>query len=510
MNKLPLVFFMAALSFGCAEKKLQTYDFEQIKASGELTIITLSSSTSYFIYKDEPMGYDYDLAKDFCDYHGLKLNVKVAENSTRLLEMLQNGEGDLVAEAVTVRSEHKDSVLYCGLEQTSHQVLVQRNDNKDSIVTDVTQLIGKEVYVKHNTKYHQRLTHLDAELGNGILIKDVDKDTVTVEDLIEMVADKRIDYTISDEYIAKLNKTYYRNIDISLPISFEQRSSWVVRKNTPLLAQALDEWFAENKKKPTYKTTLKKYFELSKVLTDQDTTLVEEIVKLLPKPVKMRKGDISPFDSIFRKYAPVSGYDWHLLAAIGYQESRFRVGVSSWAGAVGLMGLMPRTAAIYGVVGEDLKDPDKSVMASANYLKYLTKIFRKIQDPDERIKFVLASYNGGNGHIADARALARKYGDNPDVWDGNVVKYIELKSKPEYYNDPVVKCGYLRGMEVVNYVAQVTTNWRKYKLSEPDKKDLSKVIEATVAAPKGETKGSVKNKKKIENKQLEEKEDPEK
>ena len=127
---------------GCAEKKLQTRDFEQIKQSGELTIITLSSSTSYFIYKDEPMGYDYDLAKDFCDHYGLKLNVKVAENATRLLQMLENGEGDLITSPISVQNELKDSILYCGLEQVSHQVLVQRTNKKDSMITDVTQLIG--------------------------------------------------------------------------------------------------------------------------------------------------------------------------------------------------------------------------------------------------------------------------------------------------------------------------------------------------------------------------------
>jgi len=457
MSKAPFIFILFIAIFGCAEKKVYVYDFEQIKASGELTIITVSSSTSYFIYKDEPMGYDYELAKNFCEFHGLKLNVKVAENSTRLLQMLANGEGDLVASAVPVQNELKDSILYCGLEQISHQVLVQRTEKKDSMITDVTQLIGKEIYVKHNTKYHQRMLNLDAELGNGIKIKDIEKDTITVEDLIGMVADKVIDYTVADEYIALLNKTYYRNIDVKLPLSFEQRSSWVVRKNTPILAKALNDWFVENSKKPDYRATIKKYFELSKGLSGDAIT--ENFVPL-------RKGIISVYDSLFKKYAPVAGYDWFLLAAVAYQESRFTTNRSSWAGAVGLMGLMPRTAAIYGVTGDDLKDPEQSVMAGAEYIKYLSKLFRKIPDPRQRIKFVLASYNGGNAHIYDAMALANKYDDDPNIWDNSVEKYIELKSKPEYYNDSVCKYGYLRGTEVVNYVAQVTSNWEKFKSLE--------------------------------------------
>jgi len=453
VNKLVGIILFIFLLGGCKEAPVSIHDFEEIKTAGELTIITLSSSTSYFIYKDEPMGYDYDLAKDFCDFHGLKLNVKVAENSTRLLQMLANGEGDLIASTISVRNELKDSIIYCGLEQISHQVLIQRTGKRDSLVRDVTQLIDKDVYVKHDTKYHQRILNLNAELGGGIIIKDVEKDTVTVEDLIAMVAHKDINYTIADDYIAKLNKTYYRNIDILTPLSFEQRSMWVVRKSTPKLAEALNEWFSENSRKPTYRATLKKYFELSK------TPL--EPIKI--DFTKLPKGSISVFDPLFKKYASVTGYDWALLAAIAYQESRFRTDLSSWAGAVGLMGLMPRTAAIYGVEGDSLKSPELSVMAGANYIKYLNKLYTHITDPQQRIKFVLAAYNGGHGHISDARALASKYGDNPDIWDNNVEKYIELKSKPEFYNDSIVKYGYLRGTEVVNYVFQVTENWVKFK-----------------------------------------------
>lgn len=462
MNKyFCFLVFVSIFAVACSEKKdvVPTHDFQQISESKELNVIMISSSTSYFIYKDEPMGYDYDLVKSFCDNHGLKLNIKVAENPTRLLQMLADGEGDVVAATVPIMNELKDSIIYCGPEQISHQVLVQRIAPKDSMIRDVTQLIGKEVYTKSSTKYDQRLKNLDAELGNGIKIKDIAKDTVTVEDLIGMVANDEIDYTVADEYIAKLNKTYYRNIDVSLPISFEQRSSWAVRKNTPVLADSLNKWFDENKRKPTYRATIKKYFELSK-LPPPDSTYLDAVESIL-----YSKGEISIYDPLFKKYAPIAGYDWYLLAAIAYQESRFRIDLTSWAGAIGLMGLMPRTAAVYGVEGDDLKNPDRSVMASASYINYLDRLFKGIPDPNQRIKFVLASYNGGNGHIADARALARKYGDDPDIWDNSVEKYIELKSKPEFYNDSVVRFGYLRGTEVVNYVSQVTNNWHKYKIN---------------------------------------------
>ncbi len=445
---------LIASFLSCKPKVQETTigDFERIKQKGELTIITLNSSTSYFIYKEEPMGYDYDIAQDFCDHYNLKLNVKVAENTTRLLEMLHNGEGDIIAFEMPVQNELKDSVIYCGPQQISHQVLVQRAAKGDTLIKDVTELIGKEVYTKENTKYHQRLVNLNAELGGGIIIKDMTQDTITVEDMIEMVSKGQIQYTISDEYIAKLNRTYYSNIDVSLPISFEQRNSWLVRKDSPELAKVLDGWYADNGNTPVYKKIIKKYFELSK-----DTPGEYVLPKNLPK------GAVSAYDALFKKHAKGTQYDWHLLAAISYHESRFINDLTSWAGAAGIMGLMPRTAKSLGISSEDRMNPDLSIEAAVELLDRLDKIFKKIDNSQERMKFILAAYNAGNGHINDAQALARKHGANPYIWEGNVKHYLELKSNPDYYNDPVCKSGYFRSGETNKYVDAVLNTTARFK-----------------------------------------------
>lgn len=449
-----LSLFICFFFLSCKKKTEQSvYDFEQIKEKGELTIITLNSSTSYFIYKEEPMGYDYDLAQDFCNHYGLKLNVKIAENVHKLIEMLNNGEGDLVAFSVPVQNEMKESLTYCGLQQITHQVLVQRANKGDTIVRDVTELLGKEVYVEKGTKYHQRLQNLDSELGGGIKIHAVSEDTITSEDLIEMVAMEKIKYTIADEYIAKLNKTYYRNIDISLQMSFDQRSSWVVRKDSPLLAKALDDWFKENDNTPVYRGITKKYFELSKQPFEGDY----EIPRNLPK------GAVSIYDDLFKKHAKGTKYDWYFLAAICYHESRFKNNLTSWAGAAGIMGLMPRTAASLGLTSKDRMNPDLSIGAAVELLDRLDKIFRKIENIQEREKFILAAYNAGNGHINDAQALARKYGANPYLWEDNVKKYLELKANPEYYNDPVCRSGYFRGGQTIRYVDDVLSTINKFQ-----------------------------------------------
>lgn len=123
-------------------------DLPQLKAKGEITAVTLYSSTSYFQYKMQPMGYEYDLIKDFAASQGLTLNVKVAENAARLVEMLEAGEADVVAYPIQINNRMKEQVLYCGREELDSQVLIQRSNKGDTILTDVTELIGKEVYVK--------------------------------------------------------------------------------------------------------------------------------------------------------------------------------------------------------------------------------------------------------------------------------------------------------------------------------------------------------------------------
>lgn len=454
MSKHIPILLCLCFFFACKKKDVKPIvDFEQIKAKGELTIITLYSSTSYFIYKEEPMGYDYDLAQDFCDHYGLTLNVKTAENVNKLVEMLNRGEGDLIAYSLPIQNELKDSVTYCGLKQISHQVLVQQANKGDTLVRDVIGLIGKEVYVEQNTKYHQRLLNLNAELGGGIRIHGVSEDTITSEDLIEMVSLGKIRYTICDEYIAKLNRTYYRNVDISLPVSFDQRSSWAVRKSSPNLAKALDEWFNENNNTPVYRSITKKYFELGKLPFDGEY----EIPKNLPK------GAVSAYDDLFRKHAQGTRYDWHFLAAICYHESRFQNNLTSWAGAAGIMGLMPRTAKSLGLTSEDRMNPDLSIGAAVELLDRLDKIFQKIDNNEERMKFILAAYNAGNGHVNDAQALAKKYGADPYVWEGSVKKYLELKGNPEYYNDPVCKNGYFRGGETIKYVDNVLSTIERFR-----------------------------------------------
>lgn len=272
-----------------------TYDLPQMKDSGELVVLTLYSSTSYFIYRGQEMGFQYELSEQFAKSLGLKLRIEVARNVPDLVRKLRNGEGDMIAYNLPITKALKDSVTYCGEEVVTHQVIVQRTGGKGKVLTDVTQLVGKEVYVKPG-KYFDRLTNLNKELGGGIKIRKVEADSITVEDLITQVYQGKIDYTVCDNDLARLNTTYYPNLDIRLPISFDQRASWAVRKECPLLAEAANKWHKENLTSPAYNASMKRYFEISK--------------SIIHSPIlSLREGKISHFDKLFKKYSFEAGFN---------------------------------------------------------------------------------------------------------------------------------------------------------------------------------------------------------
>ena len=405
-----------------------------------LRVGTLYSPTSYFIYREEQMGYDYDLVTRLGADKGMVIDLQVAPNLPALIEMLDSGKIDLAAYEIPITAEYKEHIVPAGDENITTQVLVQPKGNDR--ITDVTQLAGREVYVEAGSKYLYRLENLNNEIGGGIKIHQVKSDTLITEDLIDMVASGEIPLTIVDSDIARINRTYYNSLDIGLPVSFEQRSAWGVAPSMPWLADSITEWMGQPEPRKTQASLLKRYFELSK-----ETPAFN---------VDFSKGKISPYDQLFRKYAKEIGWDWRILAAQGYTESRFDTTVVSWAGARGIMQIMPRTARAHGLSASMITNPEANIRTAAAIMKSLdNSLAKRVPDPQERRKFTLAAYNSGLAHIYDAIALAEKYGKNPRIWEGNVADALLMKSNPEYYNDPVCKYGYFRGKQTTAYVRKV-------------------------------------------------------
>lgn len=452
MKRRYFIWLIVPLFLSCLmkeDKGVVYSDLERILDTGVLRAITLSRSTSYFDYRGEDMGFEYELVKGFADYLGVELQVSSAQNVTQMIEELEEGNVDLIAYPVTITPERKEKLLFAYHENITNQVLVQKKGRRGDVeVKDVADLIGKEVAVVENTKYAHRLNNLDRELGGGIII-DTFSISENEETLIEKVSMGEIPFTVADNNVAKVNQTYYNNIDISVPISFSQRTAWAVRKDEKDLILKVDEWFDKCMSDYTYVYLYHKYFEHKK-----------DIGKGCP--IYLNSKRISAFDELFKKYAKKIGWDWRLLASVAYQESRFNPKAKSWVGARGLMQLMPSTASRYGADVASLESPEVSVRVAAEYLKRVENIFSYIEDKNERQKFVLASYNAGVGHVRDAIALAEKHGKNPEKWN-DVKTFVLMKAKPEFFNDPVVRHGYLRGEEVYNFVEEIMIRYQEYK-----------------------------------------------
>lgn len=420
-----------------------------------LVVATLYSPSSYFIYRDEPMGFDYDLISQFARDKGLGLRIVVAPSVHRAIEMLDSGKVDLIAYEIPEITEYKDRLSACGPRSETHQVLVQPRVEGDTMIKDVTDLPGHEIVVEDDTKYLFRLQNLDDELGGGISIKAIDTDTIDTERLIEMVADGRAPLTVADNDIARINQTYFPSLDISVDISFPQASAWAVSTKQAWLGDSIDTWLDTDNTREIDAELFRRYFEQTKA-------------PAAVTALDLSKGTISIYDKWFRQYAAQINWDWRLLASQGYQESKFNPEARSWAGARGLMQLMPNTARAYNLPLQKMNDPEASIAAAVRLIADLDRTLKsKVPDDGQRLKFVLAAYNGGIGHVTDAMALAEKYGLDPTKWDNNVEKALLMKSNPEYYNDPVVKNGYMRARETIDYVDKIMKYYERFKRAIP-------------------------------------------
>lgn len=228
------------------------------------------------------------------------------------------------------------------------------------------------------------------------------------------------------------------------------KTSWAVRSGNRELADTLDRWYS-----PAL---------LAKVRDEESFKLsARSVVRRVYSPMLDRGGGvISHYDALFRRYAPVARWDWRLLAAQCYQESTFDPRARSWAGACGLMQIIPSTAAHLGLPMSQIYDPEQNIAAAARYIRELDGHFKDVANPLERCCFVLASYNGGYFHIRDAMALARKHGRNPYAWS-QVAEFVLKLREPQYYQDPVVKHGYMRGNETYDYVSLIRARWAQYR-----------------------------------------------
>ncbi len=431
---------------------------ERIQQRDTLIAVTDCSAINYISNEGRPSGFEYDLLHNLCNKLDVILDLRVNDNIDSCYKMLESGDIDILATAVGITRDNKKRFLISDPIMTQRYILVQRlpkhwhdmftgNEIESDLLRSTLDLAQRTVYVPKSSTFVTMLHNISNEIGDTIYIVEVD--SLNSVDLIQMVADGKIDYTIAEEHIAKMSAKNNPELDIKLPISFERQTGWAMRKsdNDSTLLLAVNDWLGEFNKRQL-RRTFNKYFKGENNI----------LANFKGSPIN----HICEYDNEIRKVAKNIGWDWRLLASLIYHESRFNEDLMSSRGAYGLMQLMPVVMDKYGI--DSNSTPAEQIAAGGKLLKYIDNALpASITDSAERKMFVLAAYNSGLGHVLDARRLAEKYGRVPDTWTDNVDYFILNKSKAQYYNDTLCRNGYLRGTETYDFVENVLDRYEYYK-----------------------------------------------
>lgn len=409
---------------------------EEIKKRGTLVVLTENNASSFYIYREMPMGFEYDLAKAFADYLGVGLDIRLP-GWDRLFESLLSGEGDLIAAGLT-RTRDRETLVafsnsYLSVQQ---QVIVHKNNYNVRAIAD---LAGYTIHVRQGTTYEERLKEIQRQ---GLKFTIVAHRDMLTEELIRLVAVRQIPITIADSNIALLNRRYYPDAKIAFALSDEEPLAWALRPQDGGLRKAVNDFLKSARENGTLEKIYNQYYSSVNVFDYVDLKKFHRRLEtLLPKYLDTIKDEAKKHD-----------FDWRLIAAVIYQESHFNPFAISHTGVKGLMQLTDATALELGVT--DRLDPMQSIKGGVKYLARLRGRFKKIANPHTRRLFTLASYNIGYGHVRDAQQIARDLGLNPNSWQA-LATTLPLLQDRKYYTR--TRYGYARGRESVEYVNRVMT-----------------------------------------------------
>jgi len=456
---LPLIFVLALIvACGVPNKKAvkkepaPVKDIEAIQKKGVLNILTENGAVSFYEYKDKYLGFEYEILDSFARHIGVDLHMITVSKPADFVKLLNSGKGDLISCNKPIHVEDKELHAFSLPYTHSFEVLVQRK-SPDSMIRDISQLKNKDIYIRNKSSFIKRILHLEDEIGEEIHLKTISGFPMD-EDLIEMVSRGDINYTIAMENTARIEQSCHYNIDISTLLSVRQNIAFGLRKSDVKLKDQLDQFLEVFLESEGYQILRMKYFDYM----DETNFFIHEDDSLSNVNIKL-----SQYDELFKASALKRNWDWRFLASIAYQESRYDPNARGFGGAYGMMQFMPNTGPSFDVFPDS--PPAVQIDAGMRYIDQLYNSWKHIESKEQRLKFTLASYNAGKGHIDDAVRLAEKLGYNPMVWDQNVELMITKLSIPEYYRNKPVKYGAYRG-PAKKYVKSIYSRYMSWKMNE--------------------------------------------
>ena len=424
-------------------------DLAQIRRRGVLRVLTRNNAATYFLYRGELVGFEYEFVREFARQQGLELEVIVPPRNDDLLPWLVEGRGDIVAAALTPTAERRAmGVRFSEPYNFVAQVIVARAG--ESRLRRPADLAGRRVVVRRSSAYWTTLEQLRYS-GIDVELVAAPEEMETAE-IIGRVASGEYDLTLADEHILGLELAWRNDVRGMFPLTDDKPQAWAVRGTNPALLAEVDGFVRGEYRGALYNELYDRYFRDRRRIKSVREELVSERVEL------------SPYDELVRRWAAHYGFDWRLIAAMMYEESRFDPQALSFAGARGLLQVLPGTAEDLGFDPERITDPETGIHAGVRYLAWLRDRFDEELPVRDRISFTLAAYNAGWGHVADARRLAAAQGLDPDRWFGHVEQTMLRLASPDLARE--TRYGYCRCTEPVDYVRAVLARYNAYLESE--------------------------------------------
>jgi len=465
-----VLLFLVALSFSCTgnfESDKNTgatsgslanitdpvyRDYAEIKRSGVLRVITSYSSSTYFLHRGIQAGFEYELVRDFAKENELALEVVIIGEDENPYDLLNSGTGDLIAASYTITEERREVVEFSRPYNLVNQLIVLSEEvgEEPESITDMKSI---PITVRRNSSYYVKLKELQNK-GFDLTINLV-SDEMDTEALLFQVANGTYKATVADDNYFEASDKYMKGLVKGPIIAENDTIAWALRKNAPDLESRFNRYLYKHfrfnedgipKRSAFLNVLRKKYFKESEPIEDYFSPDLEA----------QGVAGISPYDSLLQIVAAEFNLDWVMLTSIAAQESKFDPFSESWAGAVGIMQVLPR----FSDIPEDsLFDPEINIREGARILKEQMDHYSYL-DSTTQWQFALAAYNAGQGHVADARRLAIDHNDNPNEWESVSKALLRLMQRKYYQN---ARYGFCRGIETVRYVNEITNRMNTYE-----------------------------------------------
>lgn len=418
-------------------------DLSELKERRVLRIMLPNTAASYFLWRGELVGFEYELARRFAEKESMRLEVIVPPNPDIWSDWLLEGRADLAGGFL----EHSDlptdkPVVFTRPWHHAQPYLVGRANGNE--ITEWEELAGHSVAVVSDSQLWWDLSELATRHGFSLI--PLPNTSGDVEPVVERLIAEDFDYAVIEEHLLAVELARHNEIQRLFPVGVPIAHAWAVRDSDSELLEALNDFIQSKHRGTFYNILYRRYFEDERRIRRQQDERVRGT------------GQLSPYDEIVRKLADEYGFDWRLVIALIYQESRFDREAKSPMGAKGLMQLMPRTAQQMGVTR--ITDPNDNVRGGIKYLDWLRQRFSEDLPVADRLWFTLASYNAGLGHVIDARRLAEQKGWDRDRWFDNVEHAMLLLAQRKYYSE--ARHGYVRGSETVAYLNNISQRYKAY------------------------------------------------